>query len=150
MLMKRVLLYFFIFLLSVQAFAQRTPAPVNGKSNKIIVVFPDTLSAGQIYQEVGKALVQYGFNVDSREQSFGLLLAFLQSPIAYDRRDSISLRVAVIKNEVTITGSFTSYGFKHPLKYIARNSSERVRWDKVMNALNSLPVMRMEYEYVQF
>lgn len=151
MLMKKALLYFVPFFLSVQTFAQRTAEPVNNKSNKIIAVFPDTLSAAQIYQEIGRALVEQGYNVDSREQSFGLLLANMDlNQNNLISQDTLNLRVAVIRNEVAITGNFTVFGYMHRLKYTAKASNYRVRWDRIMKVFDKLPVVRVEYEFVQW
>lgn len=148
--MKKALLYFVPFLLSVPAFAQRTTEPVDNKSNKIIAIFPDTLSEAQLYQEAAKALVQQGFNVDSREQSFGLLLATIDlSQNLLISQDSLNLRVTVSGNEVAITGKFTALGYMNRLKYTAKRNNQRVRWDRAMKVFEKLPVVRMEYEIVQ-
>ena len=150
MLIKKVLLYFVPFLLSVQAFAQRTAEPVENKSNKIIVVFPDTISSEQIYLEVGRALVQQGFNIDSREQPFGLLMANIDlNKNDVITTDTLYLRVTVIGHEVAITGNYNLYGYMNRLKYSSKGNREGVRWDKAMKVFDKLPAVRMEYEFVQ-
>jgi hypothetical protein len=150
MRMQKVLFYFVLFFLSVQAFAQRTTEPVKNWSNKIIAIFPDTLSEAQIYQEVGKALVQQGYNIDSREQSFGLLLATIHVDRGgYVFQDTTNLRVTVIRHEVAVTGSYPVSGDVRRLEYNATWYDTRTRWDRVMKVFNKLPVVRMEYEVVQ-
>jgi hypothetical protein len=148
--MKRALFYSVVFFLSIQAFAQRTTEPVNNKSNKIIVIFPDTLSEAQIYQEVGKALVQQGYNIDSREQSFGLLMANIDlNKNDIISQDTLFLRVAVIRNEVAVTGNFNLFGYMSKLKYTENGNHQRVRWIRAVKVFDRLPVVRIEYEFVQ-
>jgi hypothetical protein len=151
MIMKTVLAVIFFSLLSVGVSAQLTPKPRDQYSDQLNIVFPDSLSAEQVYKQFGVALVQNGFNTDSREASFGLLLASIRDPgegILSNGRNRFELRCVVVKNVVLITADIVTAQQTYRFDFGSRGDPAWDRREKLIKVLDALPGARVEFAVV--